>query len=85
MAYEELREKGNKYYNKGKYLKALDHYERAMSLFRWLDLKEEEQNHMGSSQLMIEDMTSQSEISDDDTRSKIPIKLEDETSGMMKD
>lgn len=37
MAYEELREKGNKYYNKGKYYQALDYYERAFSLFRWLE------------------------------------------------
>ena len=42
MAYEDLREKGNKYYNKGKYFKALDYYERAMSLFRWLEFKEPE-------------------------------------------
>lgn len=40
MAYEELREKGNKYFNKGKYLKALDYYERAYSLFIWLDYVE---------------------------------------------
>jgi tetratricopeptide (TPR) repeat protein len=40
MAYEELREKGNKYFNKGKYYLALDYYERAMSLFRWLEHRE---------------------------------------------
>ena len=40
MAYEQLREKGNKYYNKGKYHEALDYYERAMSLFRWLEYSE---------------------------------------------
>ena len=40
LAYEELREKGNKFFNKGKFAKALDFYERAMSLFRWLEFKE---------------------------------------------
>ena len=42
MAYEELREKGNKYFNKGKYYLALDFYERAMSIYRWLDYCEPE-------------------------------------------
>jgi len=36
MPYEKLREKGNKLYNKGKYTEALDLYERAISLFKWL-------------------------------------------------
>jgi hypothetical protein len=36
MAYEELREKGNKEFNKGNYGRALDYYERAMSLYKWL-------------------------------------------------
>ncbi len=40
MAYEQLREKGNKKFNKGKYYEALDFYERAMSLFRWLEYQE---------------------------------------------
>jgi len=40
MAYEELREKGNKKFNKGKFYQALDYYERAMSLFRWLEYQE---------------------------------------------
>lgn len=39
LAYEELRERGNKNFNKGRYLKAIDFYERAMSLFRWLEYK----------------------------------------------
>ena len=37
MAYEELREKGNKHYNKGRFSEALEFYERAMSVFRWLE------------------------------------------------
>lgn len=40
MAYEELREKGNKHYNKGRFYQALDYYERAVSLFRWLQYSE---------------------------------------------
>ena len=40
MAYEDLREKGNKHYNKGRYYQALDYYERAMSLFKWLEYSE---------------------------------------------
>lgn len=40
MAYEQLREKGNKRYNQGRYYEALDFYERAMSLFRWLEYHE---------------------------------------------
>lgn len=37
MAYEHLREKGNKKFNKGKFYEALEFYERAMSLYRWLE------------------------------------------------
>ena len=37
MPYEKLREKGNKYFNKGQYGLALDYYERALSLFKWLE------------------------------------------------
>ena len=37
LPYEKLREKGNKYFNKGKYAEALDYYERALSLFKWLE------------------------------------------------
>ena len=40
MAYEQLREKGNKRFNQGRYYEALDFYERAMSLFRWLEHQE---------------------------------------------
>jgi tetratricopeptide (TPR) repeat protein len=40
LPYEKLREKGNKLYNKGKYAEALDFYERALSLFRWLEYYE---------------------------------------------
>lgn len=40
MAYEQLREKGNKLYNKGKFYEAIDFYERAMSLFRWMEHQE---------------------------------------------
>lgn len=42
MPYEKLREKGNKYFNKGKYAEALDYYERALSLFKWLEHSEED-------------------------------------------
>ncbi len=41
MAYEELRQKGNKHFNKGRFYRALDYYERAMSLFRWLEYHED--------------------------------------------
>ena len=37
LAYEELREKGNKYFNQGQYGKALEYYERSISLFKWLE------------------------------------------------
>jgi tetratricopeptide (TPR) repeat protein len=40
MAYEQLREKGNKLYNKGKFYEAIEFYERAMSLFRWMEHQE---------------------------------------------
>lgn len=40
MAYEELRERGNKEYNLGKYSSALEYFERALSLFKWLEHKE---------------------------------------------
>jgi len=40
MAYEQLREKGNKLYNQGKFYEAIDFYERAMSLFRWMEHQE---------------------------------------------
>lgn len=40
MAYEQLREKGNKFYNKGKFYEAIEFYERAMSLFRWMEHQE---------------------------------------------
>lgn len=39
MAYEELRERGNKEYHQGKYNGALEYYERALSLFKWLEYK----------------------------------------------
>lgn len=50
MAYEELREKGNKFYNKGKYYQALDYYERALSLFRWLEYGEPQLNESRASE-----------------------------------
>jgi len=40
MAYEQLREKGNKKFNKGKYYEAIEFYERALSLFKWLEYAE---------------------------------------------
>ena len=36
MAYEELREKGNKEFHKGEFFQSLEYYERAYSLFKWL-------------------------------------------------
>jgi len=42
LPYDKLREKGNKYFNKGKYAEALEYYERALSLFKWLEHYEEE-------------------------------------------
>lgn len=40
MAYDELRERGNKDYHAGNYSGALDNYEKALSLFKWLEHRE---------------------------------------------
>ena len=72
MAYEELREKGNKYYNKGKYYQALDYYERAFSLFRWLEYSEQ----LNESRLSSEAPRSEQSIDEmSDNGSKIEIPL----------
>lgn len=42
MPYEELREKGNKEFNKGNFARSIDFYERAYSLFKWLEHEEPE-------------------------------------------
>jgi hypothetical protein len=69
-----LRERGNKCYTKGRFVQALEYYERAMSLFRWLELrndKPEVNQHYNT-----EELSSQSECSDEDvSSSKIPINL----------
>ena len=79
MAYEELREKGNKYFNKGKYYLALDYYERAMSLFRWLEHREVPQTP-NISQTLIESQQSLEEQSENSqSGSKIQIQLDKET------
>lgn len=80
MAYEELREKGNKYFNKGKYYLALDYYERAMSLFRWLEHREVPQTP-NISQTLIESEQSLEEQSENNSQSgsKIQIELDKET------
>jgi hypothetical protein len=36
---KKLRERGNKEYNQGKYSSSLEYYERALSLFKWLNIK----------------------------------------------
>ena len=41
MPYDKLREKGNKYFNKGKFVQALEYYQRALSLFKWLEYYEQ--------------------------------------------
>ncbi len=40
--YEKFREKGNKFYNLGEYEDSLMFYERALSIFKWLELKPED-------------------------------------------
>lgn len=40
MAYDELRERGNKEFHAGNYNLALDYYEKALSLFKWLEHRE---------------------------------------------
>lgn len=42
MPYEELREKGNKEFYKGNFARSIDFYERAYSLFKWLEHEEPE-------------------------------------------
>ena len=74
LAYEELREKGNKYFNKGQYSKALDYYERAMSLFRWLEHKEPKPD------LSFSEGQSHSEISsEDEMGSKVHLNIKEES------
>lgn len=61
MAYEELREKGNKEYNQGNYAVSLDYYERALSLFKWLEHREPEEVPMKEAP-SAEEICSKSEI-----------------------
>jgi hypothetical protein len=42
----------------------VEYYERAMSLFRWLELREEKEQPAEPSQPSAEELTSQSEISE---------------------
>lgn len=73
MAYEELREKGNKYFNKGKYYRALDYYERSLSLFRWLEYHEE----LSESRILEHPVSEQSLDEISETGSKIEIPLDE--------
>lgn len=41
FAYDKLKEKGNKHYNRGEFDTALEYYERAFGVFKWLDYIEE--------------------------------------------
>ena len=79
LAYEELREKGNKYFNKGQFVKSLDYYERAMSLFRWLEHKETEKSMSDSSVKSVSEIQSMQSI--DSEVSKIQLNLEEESYG----
>ena len=72
-----MREKGNKFYNKGKYSKCLEYYERAMSLFRWLEYKEKKPITTELS-LPAPEITSRSELSDEESMgSKVYLNLSD--------
>jgi hypothetical protein len=78
MAYEELRERGNKEYNQGKYSSSLEYYERALSLFKWLEHKEPEAVPIAST----EELCSRSEIDvseSEASRSKIEFNMEGNT------
>lgn len=79
MAYEELREKGNKYFNKGKYYLALDYYERAMSLFRWLEHREVPQTPNISQTLIESEQSLEDQSENSQSGSKIQIELDKET------
>jgi tetratricopeptide (TPR) repeat protein len=79
MAYEELREKGNKYFNKGKYYLALDYYERAMSLFRWLEHREVPQTPNISQTLIESEQSLEEQSENSQSGSKIQIELDKET------
>jgi tetratricopeptide (TPR) repeat protein len=76
MAYEELREKGNKKYNKGKFSEALDYYERALSLFRWLEFYENQNESRLTSEGVIPSEQSIDEMSE--RGSKINIEFKEE-------
>lgn len=44
FAYDKYRERGNRLYNKKKYSDAIFLYERALSCFKWLEMKDESDN-----------------------------------------
>ena len=77
LAYEELREKGNKFFNKGQFLKSLDYYERAMSLFRWLEYREPEKSLSESNIRSSSEIMSMQSIDSD--ASKIHLNLDSES------
>jgi tetratricopeptide (TPR) repeat protein len=76
MAYDQLREKGNKFYSKGKYYEALDFYERAMSLFRWLEYFELANESTLSSQNHLNHEQSFDDISENESRVNIPLETD---------
>jgi tetratricopeptide (TPR) repeat protein len=75
LPYEKLREKGNKYFNKGKYTEALDYYERALSLFKWLEYFEEENTEKSLSRIPSQQSIESSENLSLDEGSKVHINL----------
>jgi tetratricopeptide (TPR) repeat protein len=83
LPYEKLREKGNKYFNKGKYIEALDYYERALSLFKWLEYFEEDNTEKSLSKIPSQQSIESSENLSVNEESKVHINLknsEEETS-----
>jgi tetratricopeptide (TPR) repeat protein len=75
LPYEKLREKGNKYFNKGKYTEALDYYERALSLFKWLEQFEEENTEKSLSRIPSQQSIESSENLSVNEGSKVHINL----------
>lgn len=75
MPYEKLREKGNKYFNKGQYAEALDYYERALSLFKWLEYFEEDTTEKSLSRIPSQQSIESSENLSVNKGSKVNINL----------
>ena len=75
LPYEKLREKGNKYFNKGKYPDALDYYERALSLFKWLEYLEEDNTEKSLSRIPSQQSIESSENLSVNEESKVHINL----------